>query len=129
MRIDFGDDSLFRFAADVARAEVARLLRDTASRRVAPTPAPRYDDVFYEGTKWLDSLAAPAGFPKVVILNRSECGTVEYPHALLDRLSDGGLTVTSIDNGRELATWAAGTWAEASQFGSDGFLDHSWMAR
>jgi hypothetical protein len=25
-------------------------------KRVKPDPAPRYDDVFYEGTKWLDSL-------------------------------------------------------------------------
>jgi hypothetical protein len=42
---------------DVDKAKRARL--------VAPDPAPRYDDIFYEGQKWLDSIAGnqiePAG--------------------------------------------------------------------
>jgi len=36
-----------------ARAEVQRRLHAGVGARVAPTPAPRYDDVFFEGTAQL----------------------------------------------------------------------------
>lgn len=40
-----------------ARAEIRRRLTATAARRIAPSPAPRYDDVFLEGTARLEQLA------------------------------------------------------------------------
>jgi hypothetical protein len=40
-----------------ARAEIQRRLIRTAGLRVAPIPAPRYDDVFFEGTAELDRAA------------------------------------------------------------------------
>ena len=40
-----------------ARAEVRKRLAAAHSKRVAPSPAPRYDAVFYEGTAQLDRLA------------------------------------------------------------------------
>jgi hypothetical protein len=40
-------------------AALRESLRQRAARRVQPHPAPRYDDVFYEGVAWLDSLAGP----------------------------------------------------------------------
>ena len=39
---------------DSARAEVQRRLRARADSRVTPSPAPRYDEVFFEGTAGLD---------------------------------------------------------------------------
>lgn len=39
------------------RTEIRRRLevaRDRRRRVVAPDPPPRYDDVFFEGTAWLD---------------------------------------------------------------------------
>lgn len=40
------------------RDEVRRRLDDKRSRRATPAgPAPRYDDVFFEGFRWLDGLA------------------------------------------------------------------------
>jgi hypothetical protein len=40
-----------------ARAEIRRRLSVTSSKRVPPTPAPRYDDVFFKGTAWLEAIA------------------------------------------------------------------------
>jgi hypothetical protein len=40
-----------------ARAEIADRLAKGPRGRVVPTPAPRYDDVFFEGTALLDALA------------------------------------------------------------------------
>lgn len=42
---------------DEARAEIQRRLAGAAGRRVAPNPAPRYDEVFFEGTAELDRSA------------------------------------------------------------------------
>jgi hypothetical protein len=40
-------------------AALRESLRQRAARRVQPHPAPRYDDVFFEGVAWLDALAGP----------------------------------------------------------------------
>ena len=40
-----------------ARAEIQRRLHAAVGARVVPTPAPRYDDVFFEGTAQLDRAA------------------------------------------------------------------------
>ena len=40
-----------------ARLEIQRRLDATSAKRFAPTPAPRYDEVFLEGTARLDNLA------------------------------------------------------------------------
>ena len=50
------DESKRRAVLESARAEVQRRLRVRAATRVAPSPAPRYDEVFFEGTAYLDSL-------------------------------------------------------------------------
>ena len=36
------------------RAKVKEYLRRKAEQRVTPEPAPRYDDIFWRGTAWLD---------------------------------------------------------------------------
>ena len=40
-----------------ARVEIQKRLSGSAARRVAPDPAPRYDDVFFEGSAMLDRTA------------------------------------------------------------------------
>jgi len=40
-----------------ARAEIQSRLAVTSAKRVVPSPAPRYDDVFFEGTARLEQLA------------------------------------------------------------------------
>ena len=40
-----------------ARIDQRRAAGAGRSDRVAPQPAPRYDDLFFEGTRWLDELA------------------------------------------------------------------------
>lgn len=42
---------------EAARAEIQRRLKAGAAARVAPSPAPRYDEVFFEGTAQLDRAA------------------------------------------------------------------------
>ena len=42
------------------RERLRRRAERRAKGRVQPHPAPRYDDVFYEGVAWLSSLANEA---------------------------------------------------------------------
>lgn len=42
---------------DAIKAEVQRRLAQERQTVRPPVPAPRYDDVFFEGVAWLDSLA------------------------------------------------------------------------
>jgi len=43
------------------REELRRKIRERAEemrqRMVPPSPAPRYDDIFFSGTAWLDRIA------------------------------------------------------------------------
>jgi hypothetical protein len=43
-------------AREAIRAEIRRRLANGRRRLVSPDPPPRYDDVFFEGTAWLDKL-------------------------------------------------------------------------
>lgn len=55
---------------DAARQEMRRRLAEKPKKRVAPDPPPRYDEVFHEGTQWLDR---EAGEPV-----RPSSGTLQF---------------------------------------------------
>lgn len=55
---------------DAARQEMRRRLAEKPKKRVAPDPPPRYDEVFHEGTRWLDR---EAGEPV-----RPSSGTLQF---------------------------------------------------
>ena len=50
------DENQRRAVLESARAEIQRRLQAHEATRVAPCPAPRYDEVFFEGTAYLDNL-------------------------------------------------------------------------
>lgn len=51
------DKRLRKTVLEAARAEIQRRLKSGATTRLAPSPAPRYDEVFFEGTAQLDRAA------------------------------------------------------------------------
>jgi len=55
-----------RAAVERVRVEIRRRLNAKLAERRPPalSPPPRYDEVFFEGVKWLDSLAAAPACPK-----------------------------------------------------------------
>lgn len=55
---------------EAARQEMQRRLAEKRKKRVAPDPPPRYDEVFHEGTRWLDR---EAGEPV-----RPSSGTLQF---------------------------------------------------
>lgn len=44
-------------AVEAARARMQEVLKASRSKRMVTPPPPRYDEVFFEGMQWLDSLA------------------------------------------------------------------------
>lgn len=42
---------------DELRRKIRKLVEERRQRRVPPDPPPRYDDVYFVGTAWLDRIA------------------------------------------------------------------------
>lgn len=41
---------------EALRVKVQKKLKERIDNRVAPNPPPRYDEIFFQGVEWLDSL-------------------------------------------------------------------------
>jgi hypothetical protein len=51
--------------------------------------------------------------------NRAACGTVYFSRCHADQFEAGRLTITTIDDGREMRVFEPGTWAECTVYGPD----------
>lgn len=58
---------------------------------------------------------------------RVPCGEARYPRCHADQFTTGWLTITSMDDGRELRTYGPGQWVECMVYGPDGHVAYGWQ--
>ena len=59
---------------------------------------------------------------------RVPCGEASYPRCHADQFQNGWVTVTSMDDGREIRVYGPGQWTQCTCYGPDGHIAYAWEA-